>query len=149
MSRTYLPIRPPEGIKGPHGHGYTPGPDGKPRDMEAMNASYGHAAGGVISTAHDVSAFRRALVQGRLLPPELQRVITEPPEGAPPPPPAPCGGALMHSSNGGAPGFTAATFSSPDGRSQFAVSTTLSEQQPMAVFKAINQAAEAVFCPKS
>lgn len=149
MNRTYLPSEPPEGIKGPHGHGYAPGPDGRPRDMDRLNASYGHGAGGVISTAHDMSAFRSAFVRGRLLPPALQRVITDPPEGAPQPPAPPCGGALAQPSNGGAPGFTAATFTSPDGRRQFAVSTTLNLEQSLTVLRAITRTAEAVLCPKS
>ncbi|MFI8933272.1 serine hydrolase domain-containing protein [Streptomyces sp. NPDC053474] len=78
MTKTYLRVKPPEGIKGPHGHGYYPDADGMLRDVDRFNASLGGAgAGGVVSTAHDVSAFHRAFTQGKLLPPELQRVLTD------------------------------------------------------------------------
>ncbi|MFI6295384.1 serine hydrolase domain-containing protein [Nonomuraea sp. NPDC050790] len=148
MDRTYLPIRPPQGIKGPHGHGYTPGPDGRLHDMDRLNASWGHGAGGVISTARDMSAYRQAFLQGRLLPADLQRVITDPPEGAPPPPAPPCGGKIVQS-NGGAPGFTSATVSTRDGRKHFAISTTLDAQQSLSVITAISKAAASVLCPET
>lgn len=150
MSRTYLPTRPPEGIKGPHGHGYAPDDEGRIRDVDRQNASYGGAAGGVISTARDVSAFHRAFAQGRLLPAELQRVITDPPDGAPSPPPDKrlCGGEpVLRAYTGGAPGYNAVTFVSADGRRQFAVSTTLSVKDVVSAVRAIDQAAEAVICP--
>ncbi|MFI9551468.1 serine hydrolase domain-containing protein [Nonomuraea endophytica] len=146
MSATYLPIRPPQAIKGPHGHGYAPGPDGELRDMDRLNASWGHGAGGVISTARDMSTYRRAFLQGRLLPADLQRVITDPPEGAPPPPSPPCGGQIVQT-NGGAPGFTSATISTRDGRKHFAISTTLDAEQNLNVIRAISKAAESVLCP--
>ncbi|MFE0156848.1 serine hydrolase domain-containing protein [Nonomuraea sp. NPDC059007] len=141
MSRTYLPTRPPQGIKGPHGHGYYPDATGKPRDVDRQNASLGGAAGGVISTAHDVSAFYRALNQGRLLPPDLQRAMGQPLPNL-------CGGTVAAVAGNG-PGFLAVTFSSADGRRQFAVSTTLKvkNEQAMAIGEAINKAAEAVLCP--
>ncbi|MGN9841873.1 serine hydrolase domain-containing protein [Nonomuraea sp. H19] len=141
MSRTYLPTRPPQGIKGPHGHGYHPDAEGRPRDVDRQNASLGGAAGGVISTAHDVSAFYRALGQGRLLPSDLQRTVGQPL-------PSLCGGTVAPVAGNG-PGFLAVTFTSADGRRQFAVSTTLKIQneQAMAVGDAIDKAAEAVLCP--
>ncbi|WP_431902452.1 serine hydrolase domain-containing protein [Nonomuraea sp. bgisy101] len=145
MTKTYLPARPPEGIKGPHGHGYTPGPDGKLRDMDRINASWGHGAGGVISTARDMAAYRAAFIQGKLLPADLQKVITAPPEGAPAPPSLPCGGKLVQT-NGGAAGFTSATISTLDGREHFAVSTTLDAAQDLTVIKAITQAGADLLC---
>ncbi|MFG1960378.1 serine hydrolase domain-containing protein [Nonomuraea sp. NPDC049028] len=151
MSRTYLPTKPPAAIKGPHGHGYYPGPDGKLRDMDRLNASYGYAAGGVISTARDVSAFQRAFVQGKLLPASLQRVITDPPEDAPPQP-SPgarlCGSEpALQAIGGSGSGFVATTFTSPDGRLQLAVSATLSVSNRDFSPAAIDQVAKAVFCP--
>ncbi|MFI6907571.1 serine hydrolase domain-containing protein [Nonomuraea sp. NPDC050394] len=147
MSGTYLPVRPPQAIKGPHGHGYAPGPGGRLHDMDRLNASWGHGAGGVISTARDMSAYRRAFLQGRLLPADLQRVITDPPEGAPAPPAPPCGGQIVQT-NGGAPGFTSATISTRDGRKHFAISTTLDAEQSLNVIRAISKAAESVLCPE-
>ncbi|WP_157244562.1 serine hydrolase domain-containing protein [Nonomuraea typhae] len=145
MTGTYLPVRPPEGIKGPHGHGYTPGPDGTLHDMDRLNASWGHGAGGVISTARDMAAYRAAFIQGELLPAGLQKVITDPPEGVPAPPPPPCGGKLVQT-NGGAAGFTSATISTLDGRRHVAVSTTLEAAQDLTVIKAIAQAGADLLC---
>ncbi|GAA5065971.1 serine hydrolase domain-containing protein [Thermocatellispora tengchongensis] len=152
MSRTYLPTQPGQGIKGPHGHGYYPDADGRLRDMDRFNPGYSFAAGGVISTARDISTFHQAFRQDKLLPPELRKVLTDPPPGAPaPPPPAErlCGGdPVISQSSGGAPGYNATTFSSPDGRLQFALSTTLAvPNTDPAVTSLVEQAAEAVLCP--
>ncbi|WP_242903043.1 serine hydrolase domain-containing protein [Actinomadura terrae] len=76
MKRSYALTKPPEGIKGPHGHGYYPDSTGTLRDMHHVNASWGFGAGNVVSTTHDVSAFQRAFDQGRLLPPSLQKILT-------------------------------------------------------------------------
>ncbi|GGO62238.1 hypothetical protein [Nonomuraea cavernae] len=62
--------------------------------------------------------------------------------------PRQCGGTVAPVA-GNAPGFLAVTFTSADGRRQFAVSTTLKikNEQAMAVGEVINKAAEAVLCP--
>ncbi|MEV6038570.1 serine hydrolase domain-containing protein [Nonomuraea sp. NPDC052116] len=139
MNRTYLATKVSDQIKGPHGHGYHPDAKGLPRDVDRLNATIG--AEGAISTAHDASAFYRALNQGRLLPPDLQRQL-------PRPRPSLCGGTVA-SAAGGMPGINSVTFSSADGRLQFAVAATLKidNEQAMAVGDAINKAAEAVLCP--
>jgi D-alanyl-D-alanine carboxypeptidase len=164
MDDSYLPATFPGGIKGPHGHGYFPDSTGKPRDVDRLNMSYGYAAGGVISTAHDISAFQRAFAQNRLLPEELKKVLMGPPRSAPQPsgqpseggdgqqqqPAQPCGGqpAIM-SLKGSAPGFNAVTFTSPDGRMQFALSATLAVSNiDDSVHPLLVKAAEAVFCPQ-
>ncbi|MFI7134736.1 serine hydrolase domain-containing protein [Nonomuraea sp. NPDC050153] len=137
MKHTYLATKVSDQIKGPHGHGYYPDAKGRPRDVDRLNATIG--AEGAISTAHDVGAFYRALYQGKLLPPNLQ-----------PPRPRPnlCGGTVA-SAAGGMPGINSITFSSVDGRTQFAVAATLKidNEKAMAVGDAINKAAEAVLCP--
>ncbi len=146
MSHTYLTTKPPQGIKGPHGHGYQPDAAGKPRDVDRQNASFGGAAGGIISTAHDVSAFQRALVQGKLLPSSLQQEAVPPPSGD-----GLCGSEpAVRASAGNGPGFLAVTYTSDDGRRQFAVSATLKvkNEQAMAVQEAVDQAAKAVLCQK-
>ncbi|WP_169789132.1 serine hydrolase domain-containing protein [Nonomuraea candida] len=167
MDDSYLPTTFPGGIKGPHGHGYFPDSTGKPRDVDRLNMSYGYAAGGVISTAHDISAFQRAFAQNRLLPEELKKVLMGPPRSAPQPPgqpsgqpseggsgqqqPAlPCGGKpLVMPLKGSAPGFNAVTFTTPDGRMQFAVSATLAVSNlDESVHPLLVKAAEAVFCPQ-
>ncbi|WP_157882548.1 serine hydrolase domain-containing protein [Streptomyces silvensis] len=151
MTKSYLRVQPPEGIKGPHGHGYYPDADGRPRDVDRFNASFtGAGAGGVVSTAHDVSAYTRAFTRGELLPPELQRILTDrPPNGLH------TEGRVRGScaddffiAGGLAPGSIALTSYSGDGRRQFAMSFTLSVK-PSAVQLDVGKAVEAAFCPSS
>jgi D-alanyl-D-alanine carboxypeptidase len=152
MTKTYLPVKPPEGITGPHGHGYYPDASGELRDVDRLNASIGAAAGGVISTAHDVSAFYRAFTQGKLLPPALQRVLTDPLPTDPPQGNGPgfCGGKLDGWIWGGtAPGYLAMTFYSADGRRQLSMSATLSVKDITEPGRAMFNAVETVFCPSS
>ncbi|NBE96441.1 beta-lactamase family protein [Nonomuraea sp. KC401] len=151
MTRTYGTTKPPEGIKGPHGHGYARDGEGKLHDMDRLNASYGAGTGGVVSTARDMSRFFSAFEKDKLLPDDLQQIWEETPPGKPEgPPPAEriCGNKPpMRVVGGAAAGFNAMTFSTYDGRVQFAVSTTLSTD-PHAPNAIIQQAAEAVLCPK-
>ncbi|MCA2229697.1 serine hydrolase domain-containing protein [Nonomuraea aurantiaca] len=149
MTRTYQLTKPPQGIKGPHGHGYYPDSTGRLRDVHRFNASYGNGAGGVVSTTHDVSAFQRAFTQGRLLPPSLQQILTPPPAGGGGQQgPGLCGGKLKGDMPGGsAPGLTALTFASADGRRQFAISVTVSTADTRSVIPAMIKAVEAVLCP--
>ncbi|MFG6191584.1 serine hydrolase domain-containing protein [Nonomuraea sp. JJY05] len=147
MSRTYQAVKPPQGIEGPHGHGYSTDAEGKVHDMDRLNASYGNGAGGVISTSRDISAFYRAFNQGKLLPTALQKLLTDPPANVPSQPPL-CGGdPQLRVTAGGTASFTSVTFSSTDGRIQFATSTTTNTENPAAISRAINHAAEAVLCP--
>ncbi len=151
MTKTYLPVKPPEGIKGPHGHGYYPDANGRPRDVDQFNASFGGAAGGVVSTTHDVSAFKRAFIQGKLLPPALQRVLTDPL----PNDPHPLGegrsscGDDFYIMGGTTAGYLAMTFYSEDGRRQLAISATLSVKDITEPGRAMGKAVETVFCPSS
>ncbi|MEI5102675.1 serine hydrolase domain-containing protein [Streptomyces sp. PmtG] len=150
MTKTYLMVKPPDGVKGPHGHGYYPDADGRLRDVDRFNASFAGAAGGVVSTAHDVSAFNRAFSQGKLLPPELQRVLTDRlPSAAQPRGQGRSGcGDDFYVTGGLAPGSLAMTLYSADGRRQLAVSFTLSAK-PSTVELDVGKAVEAVFCPSS
>ncbi|WP_161628185.1 serine hydrolase domain-containing protein [Microbispora catharanthi] len=151
MRATYLPIKAAEGIKGPHGHGYRKDETGKLLDADKLNATTMLGAGGVISTAHDISAFQRAFIQGRLLPDSLRKVINDPVPGQPSPPQGgPCMGKPAFQPRGGsAPGFVAATYTSPDGRLQFAVSVTVAmdDAERGAVAQRIDHALASVFCP--
>jgi D-alanyl-D-alanine carboxypeptidase len=152
MTKTYLMVKPPDGIKGPHGHGYYPDANGRLRDVDRFNASFGTGAGGVVSTAHDVSAFYRAFTQGKLLPPALQRVLTDPLPNDPPQGNGPgfCGGKLEGWIWGGsAPGYIAMTFYSADGRRQLSMSATLSVKDNTEPGRAMFKAVETVFCPSS
>ncbi|WP_187414851.1 serine hydrolase domain-containing protein [Nonomuraea sp. PA05] len=138
MKHTYLATKPSKHIiKGPHGHGYYPDAKGRPRDVDRLNVT----PGAVISTAHDVSAFYRALSQGKLVPAELERQL-------PRPFPNLCGGTVS-SASGGLPGISSTTFSSADGRIQLAMAVTLKidNEKAMAVGDAAVKAAEAVLCP--
>ncbi|WP_433517388.1 serine hydrolase domain-containing protein [Nonomuraea sp. CA-143628] len=153
MRDTYLPVKADAGIKGPHGHGYMKDETGKLLDVDKLNATTMLGAGGVISTARDVSAFQRAFVQGKLLPDSLRKVITDPVPGQPSPPQGGlCAGKPAFQPRGGsAPGFVAATYTSPDGRLQFAVSVTVAmdDAERGVVAQRIDQALTSVFCPAS
>ncbi|WP_242910470.1 serine hydrolase domain-containing protein [Actinomadura terrae] len=163
MTGTYLPMRPPEGIRGPHGHGYYPDAEGRLRDVDRFNASIAGAAGGVVSTAHDMSAYKRAFVQGRLLPPELQRILTDRLPGAAPAPGAVAAAPAVRAARaaggdlcgtfmvmgGTTAGYLAMTFYSEDGRRQFAVSVTVSGKDVSKAGEAAGRAMERVFCPAS
>ncbi|MBP2472247.1 D-alanyl-D-alanine carboxypeptidase [Crossiella equi] len=146
MSRTYQTTRPPEGIEGPHGHGYYPDATGVLRDVDRFNASWANAAGGVVSTTRDISAFQRAFHQGRLLPPALRDIITKGPQ---PQEAARRGGAEcdFKAFGGSAPGYTAMTFTTGDGRQQFAVSVTHGSTDENTIFSAMFTAGQAVMCP--
>ncbi|MEO3885458.1 serine hydrolase domain-containing protein [Nonomuraea sp. B5E05] len=147
MRRTYLPTKPPEGIKGPHNHGYHPDEQGELHDVDRINASHLWAAGGVVSTAEEVSDFHRAYARGKLLPPGLQEAIEGPKSGGPPDGERLCGGTVnLREVVGGAPGFYTPTYVSADGRLQYAVSVTLTLQSET-VRPMVNKAAEAVLCP--
>ncbi|WP_460346797.1 serine hydrolase domain-containing protein [Actinoallomurus acanthiterrae] len=152
MTKTYFLVKPPDGIKGPHGHGYYPDANGRLRDVDRFNASFGSGAGGVVSTTHDVSAFYRAFTQGKLLPPALQRVLTDPLPNDPPQGSGPgfCGGELEGWIWGGTTaGYFTMTFYSADGRRQLAMSATLSGKDTTGPGRAMFNAVETVFCPSS
>ncbi|MFC7585697.1 serine hydrolase domain-containing protein [Nonomuraea antimicrobica] len=144
MTETYQVTKPPESITGPHGHGYYPDSTGALRDVHRFNASWGNGAGGVVSTTHDISTFRRAFDQGKLLPPSLQAVLTG---GSAQQGTGLCGGKLKGQMLGGsAPGLTTLTFSSADGRQQFAISITRSTVDDNAIVPAMIKTVEAVLC---
>jgi D-alanyl-D-alanine carboxypeptidase len=66
LSSSYLPTAP--GLTGAHAHGYyVMGPNGA-TDVTGFSPSIGWAGGGIVSTTDDVTAFYRALLEGRLLP---------------------------------------------------------------------------------
>lgn len=150
MTRTYALTKPPEGIKGPHGHGYHPDSTGALHDMHRANASWGFGAGNVVSTTHDVSAFQRAFDQGRLLPPSLQEILTHGPrvEGD--------GSRTQQDTDGCADdlrfqggsglGYTTLILYSTDGRQQFEISVTRSTGDS-AIIPAMVEAGQAVLCP--
>jgi D-alanyl-D-alanine carboxypeptidase len=59
-------------IAGPHAHAFLPtGPSGPILEIDELSSSLAWAAGAVVSSASDVATFYRALLQGRLLTPEL------------------------------------------------------------------------------
>ncbi|MGN9847399.1 serine hydrolase domain-containing protein [Nonomuraea sp. H19] len=139
MTRTYLPTKPTDSIKEPHGHGYHPDEQGKLRDADEVNATHAWAAGGVISTARDLSAFFRAFQQGKLLRPELKDIIFSRGQAADP---ARCADPFL----GAGPGSLSVTSASPDGRLQLAVSATVAADMP-SLGQAIPKVSQAVLCP--
>jgi D-alanyl-D-alanine carboxypeptidase len=54
-------------IRGPHMNAYVPWIDGQLRDFSRYNMTWGSSAGEIVSTAHDLNTFYRALLGGRLL----------------------------------------------------------------------------------
>ena len=69
LTSTSLPTTPE--ITGAHARGYfVMGPQG-PMDVTNFSPSIAWAGGGIVSTTSDVTAFYRALLEGRLLPPAL------------------------------------------------------------------------------
>ncbi|MGI5204777.1 serine hydrolase domain-containing protein [Spirillospora sp. CA-108201] len=147
MTRSHLRTGFPGAVEGPHGHGYYPDEKGRLHDFDRFNVSYGYAAGGVISTAHDLSTFQRAFAANRLLPKELQDELLPP--GAPQNPTPLCGGdPAFGTVAGSAPGFNSTTYNSRDGRIQFAMSATLAvDNADPRIHELISKAAEAVLCP--
>jgi D-alanyl-D-alanine carboxypeptidase len=145
MTRTYALTKPPEGIKGPHGHGYHPDSTGTLRDMHRANASWGFGAGNVVSTTHDVSAFQRAFNQGKLLPPALQKVLAGPPRSAKQST-GQCADDLLMQGGSGL-GYTTLILYSTDGRQQFEMSVTRSTTDESAIIPAMVKAGQTVLCP--
>jgi D-alanyl-D-alanine carboxypeptidase len=77
---TYFEGTDPE-IRGPHMHAYVPWTDGTLRDFTHYNMSWGSSAGEMVSSAHDLNVFYRALLTGRLLTrPLLAQMQTTVPE---------------------------------------------------------------------
>lgn len=112
-------------VVGRRAHGYAPsqhdgivGSLATARDLDTASASWGWAAGAIVSTAPDLSRFLGALLQGRLLPERLLAPM-RPASGAlyglglaafr-----TPCGVAIGHTGN--LLGTVSAAWSSPDGR---------------------------------
>jgi D-alanyl-D-alanine carboxypeptidase len=72
-------------ITGRHAHGYAPvGPGGRVIELNVLSSSVTWASGALVSNARDVARFYRALLQGRLLRPDLMREMeTTVPAGPP------------------------------------------------------------------
>ncbi|WP_165974939.1 serine hydrolase domain-containing protein [Nonomuraea deserti] len=153
MDDTYLPTRWPGSIKGPHGHGYFPGKNGELVDFDNQNMSYGYAAGGVISTADDLSAFHRAFAMDKILTKEEKEALnagrpSSEPDRAPNLDVCDDEGTYGHA-KGSSYGFNALTFSTRDGSVQLIMSLTLAtEHSDPAIDPLSKKAAEAVLCPE-
>jgi D-alanyl-D-alanine carboxypeptidase len=66
----------PGSVRGQHAHGYRPPSHagvvtGRPVDVSDELATWAWGAGAIVSTAHDVARFFRALLQGGVVPPPL------------------------------------------------------------------------------
>jgi D-alanyl-D-alanine carboxypeptidase len=144
MTETYHVTAPPQGIAGPHGHGYYPDATGTLRDVDRFNASWGNGAGGVVSTTRDVAAFQRAFYQGKLLPPALQAIITKGPTAQ-----SRADQCIddVKMFGGSAPGYSVLTFATTDGRKQLVVSVTRTTADDTGVLSAMFATGEAVLCP--
>lgn len=137
-------------INGPYIHGYLPF-DGMLLDFTALSPTLFGASGGILSNAHDVARFYRALLRGRLLEPELLEAMQtiDPVATDPPGPPDagiigggwglgllretfPCGDAWGHDAEN--PGYMTAAWSSEDATRQVVVivNSNVSHDEPVA-----------------
>jgi len=141
-------------IAGRHAHGYEL--EGKRlQDVSDLNPSYGWAAGAIVSTADDVARFYRALLVGRLLPPDLMRAM-ETTVGARSLGPGvryglgiakvrtPCGTAWGN--RGGLPGYGTSTLSSKDGNRQIVVLATRDETLPERAGRTYERVLATAYC---
>jgi D-alanyl-D-alanine carboxypeptidase len=108
-------------IRGPHMAAYVPWPppDGAPRDFTSYNMTWGDAAGEMVSTAADLNRFFRALLDGRLLSPDLleqMRTTVDAYGLGIYSVDLPCGPVWGH--DGGTIGHLTVSWHSPDGRRQ-------------------------------
>ena len=62
-------------IAGSHAHGYLVSGKNKLQDVTLVSPSYTWTAGAIVSTASDIARFYRALLGGRLLPPDLLQAM--------------------------------------------------------------------------
>lgn len=78
LDKTYFPDQGEVGIRGPHPHSYIPLAD-PAIDYTDFDPSWGFAAGSMVSTTEDLTAFFSALAEGEVLPPvlleEMQQTI--------------------------------------------------------------------------
>jgi D-alanyl-D-alanine carboxypeptidase len=71
-------------IDEPFAHGYLISADGPPLDVTAVSPSHAWAAGSIVSTAHDVAIFYRALLAGKVVrASQLDAMLTPDPAMAP------------------------------------------------------------------
>lgn len=150
-------------LTGRHAHGHAPiGPGGRVQELDAISSSLPWAAGALVSTAGDVSRFYRALLQGRLLPPELLREMQATvPVGRPgegyglglqrtrtlgvgPSFRLPCGGSVW-GHDGGFAGWQSFAYSRRDGRRQ-AVLLVNSEALERKASRALGRIYSSAFC---
>jgi len=141
-------------IAGRHAHGYAPsqhdgivGSLATARDRSTASASWGWAAGAIVSTAPDLSRFFGALLQGRLVPAHLLALM-RPPAGARyglglAAFQTPCGTAIGHTGN--LLGTVSAAWNSPDGRRRVVAMTNSYPLSP-AADTAFRRLLETAFC---
>jgi D-alanyl-D-alanine carboxypeptidase len=157
LGDTYFEGANPE-INGPHMHAYVPWPDGTLKDFTHYNMSWAWAAGEVVSTAHDLNVFYRALLTGRLLPPaqlaEMQRTVAEDPAN----PGAggyglglywvdlPCGRFWGH--DGGTIGHQTISWHSPDGRRQLTYAHSMAFYDSPQITEAVGNFLLTALCGK-
>jgi D-alanyl-D-alanine carboxypeptidase len=141
-------------IPGRHAHGYAPsqhdgiiGSLATARDRSTASASWGWAAGAIVSTAPDLSRFFGTLLQGRLLPARLLTLM-RPPQGARyglglAAFRTPCGTAIGHTGN--LLGTVSAVWSSRDGRRRVVAMTNSYPLSP-AADTAFRRLMETAYC---
>lgn len=113
-------------INGPFAHGYLVSADGPPLDVTAVSPSHAWAAGSIVSTAHDVAVFYRALLAGKVVrASQLDTMLTPDPAMVPSEYAIgivrtslfPCGVFLGH--DGAVAGYNSVAYARMDGGRQF------------------------------
>jgi D-alanyl-D-alanine carboxypeptidase len=151
LGSTYLPTGPE--IDGQHAHGYFVLADPPATDVTRFSPSIGWAGGSIISTPDDVSAFYRALLEGRLLRPELLKQMMATIAGSNgeqyglglAQKTLPCGTAWGHGGN--FPGYLVESYSSADARHQVTVAYNLDPNSMQQASKdAVERLLKDAFC---
>ncbi len=160
MHHTSLPVGIRE-LPSPASRGYSPplGPelqvvDGSLEDFTDQDPSFSWAAGAAVSNLRDLTRFVRALLTGRLVPPdlvtELLDTVEVPPTSVPLPSllrryglgiveiDTPAGPLVGHP--GGIPGFLSMVLSTRDGGRQLGVMTNVGDRAPEPVIEAFVRA---------
>jgi D-alanyl-D-alanine carboxypeptidase len=147
-------------------HGYNTAPPNAPTDVSTfMAAGWSWSSGGIVSTPHDLNAFIRGYVGGKLFGPETQAEQTDlfiPGGESGPPGPGTnaaslalfrydtsCG--IVYGHTGNIPGYTQFAVASPDGTRSATMSMTLARNEgstgwDLEVLRALQHAEQAAIC---
>ena len=111
-------------IAGAHAHGYLVQGKNQLLDVTLVSPSYAWTAGAIVSTASDIARFYRALLGGRLLPPDLlqaMKTTTDRVGLGLYQTPSLCGRPDLYGHDGALAAYLTLAFNSEDGKRQFVI----------------------------